>query len=97
MIEAVLFYMAGFIAMLLFAAIRTPHNELRPVTVICALWPAMLPLILFSMLMDVVGWTLDFDTVNKPFGYRMSPNPAVKGVAVTVLFMEFRLFKMRSV
>ncbi len=97
MIEAALFYMAGFIAMILFAAIRTPHNELRPVTVISALWPVMLPLILFSMLIDTVGWTLDFDTASKPFGYRLPTNPEVKGFAVTVLFMEFRLFKMRSV
>lgn len=97
MIEAALVYMAGFIAMILFAAIRTPHNELRPVAVISALWPVMLPLILFSMLVDAVGWRLDFDSVSKPFGYRLSPNPEVKGFAVTVLFIEFRLFKMRSV
>lgn len=97
MIVAALVYLAGFIIMMLAAAVRTPSTEVRPAALLALMWPVILPLILLMLLADAVGWTLDFDIVGKPFGYRKPTNPAAKGFAVTVFYFELRVFKGRTV
>ena len=56
---------------------------------------SFVPLIALVMLLDLFGWTLDFDIVKTAFGFRKPGNPSVKGFAVTIAFVEFKVFKAR--
>lgn len=96
MTVAALVYLAGFVTMILAAAVRTPSTEVRPAALLALMWPVILPLILLTLLADAVGWTVDFDIVGKLFGYRKPTNPATKGFAVTVFYFELRVFKART-
>lgn len=88
-------YLAGLVATIALAAIRTPDSEVRPTAIIAAIWPVVLPLVLLNLILSTLDWELDIDTVNKPLGWRKPTNPEVTGFAVTVLWLEFRVFKAR--
>ena len=90
-------YLVGALITLALFAIRTPDTEVRPAAVICAFWPAFVPLISLTVVFDLFGWNFDFDLVKVPFGFRKSPNPNVKGFAVTISFVEFKIYKARKV
>ena len=86
-------YLVGALATLVLFAIRTPDTEVRPAAVICAFWPVIVPLILLTVLFDAFGWNFDFDPVKVPFGFRKATNPNVNGFAITILFVEFKVYK----
>ena len=88
-------YLAGLVATIVLAAIRTPDTEVRPIAIIAAIWPVVLPFVLLNLLLSTLDWELDIDLVKKPFGFRKPTNPEVMGFAVTLLWMEFRVFKAR--
>ena len=86
-------YLAGVVATLIFAAVMTPDNELRPVTIICLTWPVMMPVILLAMLLHQFKIEFDIDKGPKLFGFRKSPNPNIVGFGITAFRIELRFFK----
>ena len=89
-------YLAGVALMLIFAAFRDPRGEVRAFAILCLAWPLTLLFIIAVNLFELTGWHFDFDKTAKMFGARRATNPQVKGWAVTVLWLEFRVFKARK-
>jgi hypothetical protein len=94
--EYVTGYLAGVVGTLIFAALKTPYNELRPVTIISLLWPVMLPAILLSLILDLFGITFDLNEGKTQFGFRKSPNPEIAGFGVTAFGLELQFYKVRK-
>jgi hypothetical protein len=88
-------YATGVILLVGAFAARVPHEDVSVVFLLGVLWPLSILAILFMAGMTLVGWEMDLAKGAKMFGVRKSTNPAVKGVAFTVLFQEFQFFKVR--
>lgn len=89
-------YLAGVVATMIFAAVRTPDNELRPVAFICLAWPVMVPVILLCMILNL--FKVEFDVEKGPslFGIRKSPMKNIVGFGVSIFHIEFRFYKVRT-
>ena len=88
-------YAASVFAFQLLAAWRTPREDFQVAFVATVFWPVVLVLIAGSALLDWVGWGFDIAKGAKLFGFRC-PNDGWPGFAVTVLKLEFQLWKNRK-
>lgn len=92
--EYVTGYMAGFMATMIIAAIRTPNNELRGVTIVCLMWPITMFLIIAAIILDMFNIAFDINRGTKMFGIRKSPEKNISGVGITVFGYEFQIYKV---
>lgn len=90
-------YLAGAVLMQVISALKTPYEEVRPVTVLCLLWPVTLIFIIAVLLGDLCGWTVDIAKGNSRFGLRKPSNPDVKGFAIVMFGWELQVFKTRKI
>jgi hypothetical protein len=86
-------YATGVILLVGAFAARVPHEDVKIVFMLAAVWPFSVLAILFMTLLTLTGWNMDVAKGAKMFGFRRPGNPAVKGFAVTVLKQEFQFFK----
>ena len=93
-------YAIGYVAVIFvlqaMAAFRTPTQDCQVVIIGSIFWPFFLALVAGSFLLDAIGW--DFDVVRRDnmFGFRKSPNPNIRGWAITVLKLEFQLYAVKA-
>ena len=94
--ELIVAYLVGVVVLQGLFAIRAPHEEARTVFAICLFWPVSLVLIAGMFILGAVKWDFDVAESTTRFGYRKSPNPNVKGFAVTVFGTEFQFYTMKK-
>lgn len=92
--ELITAYLAGVVATMIFAAVRTPDNEMRATTFICVAWPVMVPFILAVMLFGLFGLEFDIEKHTTMFGIRKSPMQNIKGFGISLFYIEFRFYKI---
>ena len=90
-------YMVSIFVLQAIAAVRTPREDCQVVIVASIFWPVFLVLVAGSFLLDAIGWQFDMTRNTKLIGFRQSPNPDIRGWAVTLLTFEFQLFAIRKV
>lgn len=86
-------YSLGFIATVGLFAIRARDVESRTLFLIAITWPLSMSLALFIYALSLVDADMDVKDSDKVFGFRKSPNPAVKGFAVTIFYSEIQFWK----
>ena len=89
-------YVAVIFALQAIAAVRTPREDCQVVVFATVLWPLMIVLVGGSFLLDWIGWNFDMTRNSKMVGLRRSPNPDIRGWAVTLLTFEFQLYAIRK-
>jgi hypothetical protein len=89
-------YMIGFIVTVGAFAIRARDVESRTLFLIALTWPLSMAFALFIFLLSLVGADMDVQDSDRMFGYRKSPNPEVRGFAVTVFNSEIQFWKKRQ-
>ena len=89
-------YMIGFIVTVGAFAIRARDVESRPLFLIALTWPVSMMFALFILALSLVGADMDVKDSDRMFGFRKSPNPAIKGFAVTVFHSEVQFWKKRK-
>lgn len=94
-ITAYAIYATGVILLVGAFAARIPHEDVKIVFLLGVMWPVSIVAILGTVILNATGWEMDLAKGAKMFGVRKSTNPAVRGVAFTVLKQEFQFFKVR--
>ena len=89
-------YFVGFIATVGAFAIRARDVESRTLFLIAISWPLSMAFALFIYALRLVNAVMDVKDSDKMFGFRKSPNPAIKGFAVTVFHSEVQFWKKRK-
>ncbi len=95
--EYVTGYLVGVVATMIISAVRTPNNDLRPVTLISLLWFIAIPVILITMILNMFNIMFDLNKGNTAFGIRKSPNPMIAGFGVTAFGLELQFYRVRKV
>lgn len=89
-------YFVGFIATVAAFAVRARDVESRTLFWIALTWPVSMMFALFIYVLSLVGADMDVRDSDRMFHFRKSPNPAVKGFAVTVFHSEVQFWKRRK-
>ena len=93
-------YAIGYVAIIFvlqaIAAIRTPREDCQVVIFATVFWPLMIVLVGGSFFLDAISWNFDLVRNTKLVGFRRSPNPEIRGWAVTLLTFEFQLFAVKK-
>ncbi len=93
-------YAIGYIAIIFViqavAAIRTPSQDCQVVIFASVFWPLMVAIVAGDLALDAIGWKFDMVNGSKLFGFRKSPNPNIRGYALTILKLEIQLFKVKA-
>ncbi len=87
-------YLIGTVTLIGLFALRCPHENLRTVFFLGAVWPLSVLAILAMIVIQGIGWDFDVARNRKVFGFRKPTNPRAKGYALTLLGFEFQLYKM---
>lgn len=89
-------YLAGMVVLMGMFALRQPREDVRIVFLLALAWPLSIVAIVVMAVTMHLGWEIDFANGTKMFGFRKSPNPKVRGYALTVFGIEFQLFTTRK-
>lgn len=93
-------YAIGYVVIVIvlqaIAAVRTPREDCQVMFVATVFWPLMIVLVGGSFLLDAIGWQFDMTRNTKIIGFRRSPNPDIRGWALTLLTFEFQLYAIRK-
>ncbi len=93
-------YAIGYVAIIFvlqaITAVRNPYESTQTVFVATVFWPFIMLLVAGSFALDAIGW--NFDMVRSPnwIGFRKSPNPKIRGYAVSLFKFELQLFKVKA-
>lgn len=89
-------YFVGFIVTVGAFAIRARDVESRTLFLIAISWPLSMMFALFIYVLSLVNADMDIKDSDRMFGFRKSPNPQVKGFAITVFHSEVQFWKVRK-
>ena len=90
-----LIYLTGIFLCQIICLWKASEIEFKTIAIISYLWPISIPFIVAVFIIDLIGWVINVESVNKWAGFR-KPKDNWPGFAITLCKFEVQIFKNKK-